>query len=79
MNKNQQIKEIINILKIKNVLNIKEPTNRLNVSEMIIRRDLNFLSKDKIEELIPGGAILKSSVDSETFEEKYLITNEETR
>lgn len=79
MDKNQRIKEIINMLRVKNVLNIKELTNKLNVSEMTIRRDLNLLSKDNIVELIPGGAILKTSIDPEKFGEKYLITHEETR
>jgi len=78
MNKNQRIKEIINILKVKNVLNIKELTDKLNVSEMTIRRDLNLLSQDNIVKLIPGGAILKSP-NPETLEEKYLITHEGTR
>ncbi len=79
MNKNQRIKDIINILRLKNVVNIKELTKKLHVSEMTIRRDLDLLSQDKIVELIPGGAIFKPSVDSERDEEKYFITHEETR
>jgi DeoR family deoxyribose operon repressor len=79
MNKNQRIKDIINILRLKNVVNIKELTKKLHVSEMTIRRDLDLLSQDNIVELIPGGAIFKPSVDSERDEEKYFITHEETR
>ncbi|MBA7612900.1 Deoxyribose operon repressor [subsurface metagenome] len=79
MDKNQRIKDIINILRIKNVANIKDLTKKLNVSEMTIRRDLNLLSNDNIVELIPGGAIFKPPFDSEREEEKYLITHEETR
>jgi DeoR family deoxyribose operon repressor len=79
MNKNQRIKDIINILRNRNVVNIKELTRKLNVSEMTIRRDLGLLSQDNIVELIPGGAILKPTAESDINGEKYLITNEETR
>ena len=79
MNKNQRIKDIINIIRLKNVVNIKELTKKLHVSEMTIRRDLDLLSQDNIVELIPGGAIFKPSVDLERDEEKYFITHEETR
>lgn len=79
MNKNQRIKDIINILRSKNVANIKELTRKLNVSEMTIRRDLNLLSQDNIVKLIPGGAIFKPSIALEEEDEKYLITHEETR
>ncbi len=79
MDKNQRIKNIVNILHIKNVVNIKELAGRLNVTEMTIRRDLKLLKSDSIVELIPGGAILKSSTESEQENEKYLISHAETR
>ena len=79
MNKNQRIKSVINILRIKNVVNIKELADRLNVTDMTVRRDLNMLKSDSIVDLIPGGAILKSSAESEQEYEKYLISHEETR
>lgn len=79
MNKNQRIKDIINILKSRNVANIKELTKKLNVSEMTIRRDLNLLAQDNIVKLIPGGAIFKPAVELEEESEKYLITHAETR
>jgi len=79
MSRNERIKTIIDTLKFKNVISIKELAYKLNVSEMTIRRDLNSLSKDDIVELIPGGAILKPSSNIELDDEKYLITNEETR
>jgi DeoR family deoxyribose operon repressor len=79
LDKNQRIKNIINILRLKNVVNIKELAGRLNVTEMTVRRDLNMLKSDNIVELIPGGAIIKSSTESEREHEKYLITHAETR
>ena len=79
MDKNQRIKDIINILKLKNVVNIKELRRKLNVSDMTIRRDLNILSQDNIVELIPGGAIFKPPIYNMREEEKYLISHEETR
>lgn len=79
MDKNQRIKEIINILKLKNVVNIKELKRKLKVSDMTIRRDLHILSQDNIVELIPGGAVFKTPIDNVSDEEKYLITHEETR
>ena len=78
MNKDQRIKNIINILRVKNIANIKELTSRLDVSEMTIRRDLNLLSRDNIVELIPGGAILKTALP-EDRDEEYVISHEETQ
>jgi DeoR family deoxyribose operon repressor len=78
MNKNQRIKDIVNILRVRNVVNIKDLTKKLHVSEMTIRRDLEQLSQDNIVDLIPGGAVFKSTPE-EADEERYLITNEETR
>lgn len=79
MNKNARIKSIIDMLRYKNAVTIKDLTKKLAVSEMTIRRDLSLLEDDNIVELIPGGAILKASRDAERDDEKYLITNEETR
>ncbi len=78
MDKNERIKEIINMLRIKSAASIKELKNKLQVSEMTIRRDLSLLQKDNIIKLIPGGAIFKVFDDSEIDREKYLITHEET-
>lgn len=75
MNKNQRLKEIVNILRRRNVVNIKELTAKLHASDMTIRRDLNLLAEDSIVELIPGGAIFKPPIESE---EKYFVTHEET-
>lgn len=77
--KNQRIKQIINLLKMKNAVSIKELTRQFAVSEMTIRRDLSLLSDDNIIELISGGAILKSENGSEEDEDKYFISNEETK
>jgi len=79
VDKSKRIKSIIEVLKLRNVINIKELAKKLDVSEMTIRRDLNLLSKDNILELIPGGAILKTYVNTKEEDEKYLISNEETR
>ena len=78
MNKNERIKNIINMLKHRSAISIKELTVRLNVSEMTIRRDLNLLENDNIVELIPGGAIFKAYIDSRADDEKYNIEHEET-
>ena len=79
LDKNQRIKNIINILQIKNAVSIKELTEQFNVSKMTIRRDLSLLSRDHIVELIPGGAILKAENGDEGPEEKYLIAHAETK
>ena len=79
MDKNARIKSIIDMLKYRNAVTIKDLTKKLDVSEMTIRRDLNLLEKDNIVELIPGGAIIKAARDTERDDEKYLISNEETR
>jgi DeoR family deoxyribose operon repressor len=79
VDKNQRMKIIINQLRIKNVASIKELSRKLDVSEMTVRRDLSYLAQDKVVELIPGGAIFKTSSGSERADEKYLITHEETK
>lgn len=79
MDKNQRIKHIVNTLRVKNAISIKELVKQFDVSEMTIRRDLTLLSNDRIVELIPGGAILKTSIDSEKDEERYLITHAEMK
>ncbi len=76
MNKNQRIKDIINLLKVQSFVEIKELKEKLNVSEMTIRRDLSLLAQDNIVKLIPGGAIRKPPFETE--EEHYLISHEET-
>jgi DeoR family deoxyribose operon repressor len=75
VNKNQRLKEIVNILRRRNVVNIKELTQKLSASDMTIRRDLSLLAEDSIVELIPGGAIFKPPIESE---EKYFVSHEET-
>jgi DeoR family deoxyribose operon repressor len=75
VNKNERIKTIINHLRLKNAVSIKELTRVLGVSEMTIRRDLNMLAGDSVVELIPGGAIFKTSVVVDGGDEKYLIAN----
>ncbi len=79
MDRNQRIKIIINQLRIKNVASIKELSRKLDVSEMTVRRDLSYLAHDRVVELIPGGAIFKTSTGLERSDEKYLITHEETK
>jgi len=79
MDRNQRIKRIVDILRLKTVASIKELSKRLDVSEMTIRRDLNYLAEDFVVELIPGGAIFRTSTNSESDNEKYLITHEGTK
>jgi DeoR family deoxyribose operon repressor len=57
------------------MVNIRELTKKFEVSEMTIRRDLSLLAKEKLVDLIPGGAILKRPEDTES---RYLVTNEES-
>lgn len=79
MDKNQRLKNIINLVEVKKVVHIKELMDRFGVTEMTIRRDLDILKDDKIIDLIPGGAILKSYTDSEEELGNYLISHAETR
>lgn len=73
VNKNRRILEIVNILQTKNAVYIKELTKRFNVSDMTIRRDLNTLASEQLVELIPSGAILKTTKESGNT---YLVTQE---
>jgi DeoR family deoxyribose operon repressor len=79
MDRNQRIKHIIDILRFKNVATINGLSKRLGVSEMTIRRDLNYLADDNLVELIPGGAIFRTSAHAEGEDEKYFITHEVTK
>lgn len=79
MDRNQRIKRIVDFLRLKNVATIKELSIRLDVSEMTIRRDLNYLAEDQVVEIIPGGAIFRTSSDRSGGDEKYLITHEGTK
>jgi DeoR family deoxyribose operon repressor len=76
VNKNQRIKDIVNLLKVKSFVEIKELKDRLSVSEMTIRRDLSLLAADNVVKLIPGGAVIKPP--DEPDGEKYHINHEET-
>lgn len=76
MNKNQRLKEIINLLHNQNFISIATIKTKLQVSEMTARRDLNLLAADKILKLVPGGAII---APPETIdEEKYQVDQHET-
>ena len=79
MDRNQRFKRIVDILRLENVVTIKELSRRLDVSEMTIRRDLNYLAGDQVVEIIPGGAIFRTSTDRSGKEEKYLITHESAK
>ncbi len=77
VDKNQRIKDIVNLLRQHSFVKIKELKERLRVSEMTVRRDLSLLANDQVVKLIPGGAvILRPSRDSDG--DKYVITHEET-
>ncbi len=76
MSKDSRLKNIVNQLKRNTHVEIKELKEKLNVSEMTIRRDLNQLADDNVVKLIPGGAIIRMTVDPE--EEKYQISQEGT-
>ena len=79
MDRNQRIKHIVDILRLKTVATIKELSRRLDVSEMTVRRDLNYLAEESVVEIIPGGAIFRTSTESDIEHEKYLITHEGTK
>ena len=79
MDRNQRIKHIVDVLRFKNVATIKELSSRLDVTEMTIRRDLNYLADESVVEIIPGGAIFKTSSERDSEQEKYLITHESTK
>ena len=79
MDRNQRIKHIVDVLRFKTVATIKELSGRLGVSEMTIRRDLNYLAEESVVEIIPGGAIFKTSSERDSEQEKYLITHESTK
>lgn len=79
MDRNQRIKHIVDVLRFKTVATIKELSGRLDVSEMTIRRDLNYLAEESVVEIIPGGAIFKTSSERDSEQEKYLITHESTK
>lgn len=76
MDRNQRIKHIVDILRLKTVATIKELSRRLDVSEMTVRRDLNYLAEESVVEIIPGGAIFRTSTERDIEHEKYLITHE---
>lgn len=76
MDRNQRIKHIVDVLRLKTVATIKELSGRLDVSEMTVRRDLNYLAEESVVEIIPGGAIFKTSSERDIGHEKYLITHE---
>jgi DeoR family deoxyribose operon repressor len=76
--KSQRVNEIILLLKRKNVVSIKELKDKFKISEMTARRDLAVLARDRVIELIPGGAIFKSPHDPESEDEdRYLVAREE--
>ena len=75
VDKNQRIKEIMNLLAAKNVVHIKDLSARLEVSSMTVRRDLALMARDNVVELIPGGAVIRQPVGSEP---KYYVSHEET-
>jgi DeoR family deoxyribose operon repressor len=75
VNRHNRIQEIVKSLRHRSVISIKDLTKRFGVSEMTIRRDLNLLEKESVIELIPGGAVLKTSADEDT---KYLVAEEES-
>jgi DeoR family deoxyribose operon repressor len=79
LDRNQRIKHIVDILRLKTVATIKELSRRLDVSEMTVRRDLNYLAEESVVEIIPGGAIFRTSTESDIEHEKYLITHEGTK
>ena len=79
MDRNQRIKHIVDILRLKTVATIKELSRRLDVSEMTVRRDLNYLAEESVVEIIPGGAIFRTSTERDIEHEKYLITHESAK
>lgn len=76
MNKNQRLREIIELLRNQNFISIAAIKNKLQVSEMTVRRDLTLLAQDKIIKLVPGGAVLAPPPDID--EEKYQVDHHET-
>lgn len=75
MNKHGRIQEIVKSLRHRNIVSIKDLTKRFGVSEMTVRRDLSLLENENVVELIPGGAVLKTTARDET---EYLVAEEES-
>ena len=62
---NKRRDDICELLKGKNVLSISELSAILNISKITIRRDLDYLAKEKKIIKTHGGAIIQSSKDYE--------------
>ena len=67
---NKRRDDICELLKGKNILSISELSSILNISKITIRRDLDYLAKEKKIIKTHGGAIIQSSKD---YEPPYMI------
>jgi DeoR/GlpR family transcriptional regulator of sugar metabolism len=67
---NKRRDDICELLKGKNILSISELSAILNISKITIRRDLDYLAKEKKIKKIHGGAIIERAKD---YEPPYMI------
>ena len=62
--------DICKLLKERNILSISELSSILNISKITVRRDLDYLAKEKRIKKTHGGAIIESTKD---YEPPYMI------
>jgi DeoR family deoxyribose operon repressor len=74
--KKQRAIEIIALLKNHRFLGIQELADRLGTSHMTIRRDLHQLDLDELVEIVPGGVMLRESLNSVDKNPSYSLITE---